>query len=699
MAIDLYGPCPCGSGKKFKWCCQPIHVQINKAFQQDADGQHDAAMRIMDQLTTEHAGNPEAWGRKAQLLYENNRVEDAEKALDRAFELNPRYPFGYYLRGSFRREEGELPGALLLFRKAAELFDSEARATLGQLHALIADTELKLNRPVAARAALQMAARFDPTAPSYRQGLEQIFGPESRLPLAARREYTYQALPAGATEARRAAWQAALGAATTGKLADAARAFADLAGQDESNPATWYNLGLTRAWLGDNAGGLEALERYVALEADEARAAEAWALDEVLRTGFGMLEHADYVEHSAVFEVRDPQRFVPVLEALQRDRLLLVTAMREAEAMLVGTFLEHPPALTAEQAARQPARLRGHLLLSVSDAILRIWCLAGDALQALVEELRRRAGPGLGEPHLSKAPAPLAEVLDGAMVLPMAAGSEEQALQQVREGFERYFENQWPRQPLRALGGLPPADATGHGPLRKKLRGVIQFLQECAAASHLPYDFDRLRRSLGLLDGTPPAAGAAPSPDLGAADVAALAGLAPESLPDDQLEQAYQAALKLEACDLAARFGKVLVGRPPRPDHPDRFAVYNQLVQQLLGEGNTDAALDYVNEGEKADCEHNEGRRRNDYELRRAQIQAKRGEVELASAGFERLIQRAPAELKYQGSAAEAMLSARQAARAIRFAEQGLAGARQQNNRDSEQYFLELVAAAKRQGA
>ena len=43
------------------------------------------------------------------------------------------------------------------------------------------------------------------------------------------------------------------------------------------------------------------------------------------------------------------------------------------------------------------------------------------------------------------------------------------------------------------------------------------------------------------------------------------------------------------------------------------------------------------------------------------------------------------------------MLSLRQGARALRFAEEGLAMARQQNDRDSEQYFLELVGAAKRQ--
>ncbi len=64
---------------------------------------------------------------------------------------------------------------------------------------------------------------------------------------------------------------------------------------------------------------------------------------------------------------------------------------------------------------------------------------------------------------------------------------------------------------------------------------------------------------------------------------------------------------------------------------------------------------------------------------------------------FQRLIDRVPTNLKYRGSAAEAMLSLRQGARALRFAEEGLAAARQQNDRDSEQYLQELVAAAKKQ--
>src|SRR5439155_10331339 len=133
-----------------------------------------------------------------------------------------------------------------------------------------------------------------------------------------------------------------------------------------------------------------------------------------------------------------------------------------------------------------------------------------------------------------------------------------------------------------------------------------------------------------------------------------------------------------------------LIARPPAEGKKDRYPLFNQLVQLALAGDDTAAALDLVNEGEKSDCEHNEGRRRNDYELRRGQLHAKRGEVEEAAGVFERLIERAPGELRYRGSAVEALLSARQPARALPLAEGGVAKARQQNDRDLEQYFLEL---------
>ena len=173
MAIDPYSSCPCGSGKKFKWCCQPIYVNINRAFEQDAQGQHDAALRIMDEVTKEHGDNPEGWGQKAKLLYAHGKVEEAEEALEKAFALNRNYPYGLLLKAVFRYQEGEIAGALLLARRAADAYDPEARDYLAEAYSLVYECEMKLNRPVAARAALRIVLRCQPAAEEVREAFEQ----------------------------------------------------------------------------------------------------------------------------------------------------------------------------------------------------------------------------------------------------------------------------------------------------------------------------------------------------------------------------------------------------------------------------------------------------------------------------------------------------------------------------------------------
>jgi tetratricopeptide (TPR) repeat protein len=672
----------------------PIHAEIERAFEQEAQGQHENALRIMDEVLARHADNPEVWCQQAQLLYVQGRPEDADNALQKAIDLNANYPFAYLLRGRFRHEEGEIPGALILYRKAAELYDPAAGPVLSEAYGHITDCELKLNRPVAARAALELAIRHDPGNAELRKGLEEVFGEQSRYPPVARRAYSYLGTPDGAPAERRTAWQRALGRASTGRLADAARAFEQLTGEDANDAPAWYNLGLTRAWLGDNARAVEALDRYVQLETNSEQAAAAWALAEVLRCGPGMENDTDYAEYAYIFPMRDPQRLVQQLGEWERERRLVGAQMRQEEGILTAVVLQRVQGLTAEHAAAQAARLGAYLMIVGN--MLRLWNMNRTALDEVVQELRERASSALAEPHFRPTPPSFHDILSEAMSFPINIKDPAAQRARIGEGMERFFEETWIHRPRVALQGVPPVDAAGHGVLRKKLEGVLQFIEECAGLANLPYDFARLRRKLGLLQAAPPAEGA-PAADIGSMGASELAALEVEKLGDEQLEQAYQVAQQLDARELAGRFARAVVGRPARGERPDRYLWFNHLINQALAEGDSTAALDFVNEGEKADCEQNEGKRRNDYELRRAQIHAKRSEMDAAQDAFDRLIERAPSELRYRSSAAEAMLSARQGARALRFAEGGLATARQQNNRDSEQHFLELVAAAKKQ--
>lgn len=688
-------PCPCGSGKKFKWCCQPIHGQIEKAFRLDADGQHEAALRTMDELVAAHPANPEAWGRRAQILYTNGRVDEAEAALQKALEINPNYPFGYLLRGMFRQQEREWAGALLLFRKAADLYDPEAKDVLAEVYSLIAETELKENRPIAARAALQMCLRLQPSE-ELNQNLEELFGAQSRLPESARRDYTFLSPPAAAPADRRAAWNRALSGAASGKLTDAARAFEQLVAENPEDAAAQYNLGLVRAWQGDNRAALEALENYVRLEPDESRAAAAWALAEVLRFGRGMEDLTDHIDYSATYQIRDPQRVSQLLQEWERDRRMIAVQASQQEGMITCIVLDRGGLVTAGASASVSAKLGAYLL--IMGDLLRLWSSKEESLQRIRQELEQSAGPGLSDARLGRGPGHFGDVFAEAVVFPVGPTSEAEAGKQLRDSVQQYLEETWIHRPLRSLNNVAPIDAAGHPMLRKQLLGVVQFLQECSAGAAGAYDFDRLRRKLGLVSGAEPAQpGAEAAPlDIEAMNTAELATLQPETLSDEQLEQAYRTAQKLDAAELASHFARTLIGRPPSSDRPDRFPWYAYLVQRALEERDTQTALQYVDEGEKADCEHNEGRRRNEYELRRAQVLAKSGDGDQAQDVLERLLARVPNELRYYGTATESMLSMKRGAAALRFAEQGLAKARQTNNRDSEEYFLELVGAAKK---
>src|SRR5262245_26338614 len=224
---DPYASCPCGSGKKFKWCCQPIYPGIQQAMEQDESGQHETALRTIEKVTQDHGGNPEAWGQKARLLAANGKNEEAEEALEKAFAINPNYPFGLMLRAMMRYRENELKGALLLARRAIEAYDPAAKDALAQLHNLVFECEMRRNNPVAGRHAFEHLLAAQPTNEELRTGMETVFGAESRLPLAARKKYELKK----AAPARTTAWNRALSSGVP-KLSEVGVKFETLAKEE-----------------------------------------------------------------------------------------------------------------------------------------------------------------------------------------------------------------------------------------------------------------------------------------------------------------------------------------------------------------------------------------------------------------------------------------------------------------------------------
>ena len=47
-SVDPYMPCPCGSGQKFKWCCQKVETYAERAQRMVENGQYEAAIKPLN---------------------------------------------------------------------------------------------------------------------------------------------------------------------------------------------------------------------------------------------------------------------------------------------------------------------------------------------------------------------------------------------------------------------------------------------------------------------------------------------------------------------------------------------------------------------------------------------------------------------------------------------------------------------------
>jgi len=727
MPLDPYISCPCGSGKKFKWCCASYYPEVERALALEQQSQHEAALAAMKELTKNHADKAAVWGYYAQFLYNSGQGEKAEEAVSQALKLNPNFGMAQFLRAQFRENEGELIGALLLYRKAAEGYDPEAHDALTNVYLKIYQLETMMNRPVAAHAALERAVHFQPGVAELREQLDGEFGEESPLPLAVRKKYTFRPTAKPLSPAL-----------ATGKLSDARTAFEQLTALTPDDPAAWFDLGVVLAWLGEQPRAVEALQKSIDLETDDHRAEEAGALIEVLRCGHGMEADADHLAHGFIMPIREANAVMQMLQAWGKSGKLRGVRSDQERGVIMGVIVEELPSLLAVGSSTL-ARIAAKLI--VAGGAIRVSHPNRESSARVADEIRTLLQLAVEAPQETTTPISFGDVPLEALAQPIQTTDLTVTETKLRDHARNFFENVWIHRPLKALAGNSPLDAVGSSLIRKRVFGVVKFVEDCfkAVEPHkqvgeqlIPidvYSFDALRHKLGLeyITADPPkvnvppepiAAAPAPTPavsapapaveakpaapaaparrEIAAMNAGELAGLDLAALSVDELEQAMRAALKLDAKELAVAFAQAGVLKPFDRSKPDRYPLYAAAITGASVAGELAKAVELAEQGEKYDAEHNGGSRGVDFSLKRAQLFVKMKDVDKAVVAFDSIITRHPDEGKFYTVAAEEMLRLKSGANALSFAERGLAKAKEQNNRDLQGHCEELIGAAKR---
>lgn len=579
MANDLYAPCPCGSGKKFKWCCSEIWGDIEKAYETFSNGQAETALVQMRQIQKNHPTNPECHGRLAELLLLAGDLNQAEKELESAFKINPQYPFGLYLQAALRIEEGEWEGALILLRKAAQYYPADSKEDITRVYNLIFRCEMNRNRPIAAKAALKIAARYAPPESGAKELLEQFGGPESRMPKTAKMDL--ELLPCmGKTPVAETAEEAP-------KLGDLPAFYRGIIQENNSDNNAKYNLGVSLAWLGQNKESIIALEEYIKDCTDPAQYRKAATLVEILKFSAGMESESDYINYHLGVPLSNPETVGAWLNDLQQTRRILPLFQDKESGSITFFLLEESSSglITTGSTAKEFSKVIGYLALYPTTLVA--WSYDSKKIENLKLEILTRLQVPLNQVVTSINISDFAGILLPSAVIPLGTKDKDHAKKIARDQMLKYFEETWFNQPRKSLGGKSPSEASKDVFYNKKLQGLMDLYEEVVATQDASlFDFNIIRKKLSILgDSTPANNKDKPGNNLNVSD---LGTLSPPDLDLNDLVDAFRKAQSSEEKGLAAGFAKEAIQKGIAADNGAFPIIIKTLAEHLGNEGDLD---------------------------------------------------------------------------------------------------------------
>ena len=83
MAIDIYKACPCGSGKKIKFCCGDLAADIERVVRMIQGDQRVAALQLVNKLLGKHPDRVALLDLKASIVLTMSEWDQATEIVDR----------------------------------------------------------------------------------------------------------------------------------------------------------------------------------------------------------------------------------------------------------------------------------------------------------------------------------------------------------------------------------------------------------------------------------------------------------------------------------------------------------------------------------------------------------------------------------------------------------------------------------------
>lgn len=623
MAVDPYAPCPCGSGKKLKFCCADLAADIEKIDKLAASDQPQAALQHVEKLLVKDPDRASLLDIRAMLELALHDFDAAEKTLQHFLAKHPDNSSAHAQAALLAAAHGDSAKAVARLQDALELVSDAVPARVfeaigGVGHALLLEGQF-----VAARAHLLLYAGMAPKGDNRAIELLLRLNLQGGLPLLLRDNLLLHDAPA--VMPKKAAFDEAVRMARRGLWRRAEGEFAKLLDPAAPPAAVLYNLAVVCGWQACGPEFAQGLHHFAKLDVPTDDAIEAEALAQLVDPS---LEDPKRESVRLTFPVTDDDS---VTQRLAGDRRIEnyeldpetldeeeITRPRSTHIMLDRPVPRSGAELTVDEAPNVLAFVSVYGKRTDRDARIEVTTDRGahynEVKQLVADILGDAIGPQQGEDVVAEKSAS-DEALSWRWRLP---DDTPPALRRklLSERRHRAILDDWTTAPRAALAGLSPQDAVGKPELHIPLMASVLIVEQAAVDPNERALFQELRAKLGL----PPAETIDPATaDWERIPLVRLARIDMSRVDDDRLIQLFNRAAMSGAGVATLAAAQEIVSRESIVEGAD--AAYRQLIRS---EPDPDQALAWARKAK--DRAQSAGKPSGEWALLELEVQIERGD-------------------------------------------------------------------------
>jgi tetratricopeptide (TPR) repeat protein len=603
-SVDPYSPCPCGSGQKFKWCCQKVEAYTERAQRLVDSGQYEMALKPLDEGLAKVPDNILLLTRKAAIHLHLNQVDAARQALRRLLDKQPGHiGASIMMTRLVLATDGAAAGAAH-FQQALSNCPAESRFQLAHLATFVGVVLAQSGFSAAGIKHVELGGQLSDEAKEKSSNTLGMILSSPLVSIWERNPYQLWAPPQNVTDQFRESFEQALDWSDLGLWSAAAAGFELLTGGSYAGAVAERNRGLCCLWLADNTAAIAALRRYIARTKPTPDSIDLECLCQTIESP----PENDEVELvHLTWPIRNREALLSALRGDQSieegpHRHLIEQDPKSPEAARFF-LLDRPRCAAKPGLAREEIPAIEAEVLVTRDAVV-LEAFDDGRLDRLMDQFALRAGTSIppAQPRTSVIDHELRQLLALSWRPHFPSGLSKQDRERLgREQMAFMITEIWPKTPHHALKGRTPLQAAKAGDSETALRAAVRVLELADTNRCDDSVWSRLREKLRLR--TEPLI----DPDRTEIDqvhLARLSLLPLDQLEDDELVAVYQRCREWHVSDVMNRVARFLIEERPAllaAIDVATTSIYADLVLEAAAAGDRAEAERWLNRGRDSD--------------------------------------------------------------------------------------------------